>query len=73
MREKRSSERTQTVKYDKEPKKKYFFVFEGTETEEIYFDSVKDYFQSHLILKLLHQHHNRRSFHFEVYATKQVF
>ena len=49
MREKRSSERTQTVKYDKEPKKKYFFVFEGTETEEIYFDSVKDYFSNQLI------------------------
>lgn len=49
MREKRTSERTKTQKYNKEPKKKYFFVFEGTETEEIYFDSVKDYFSNQLI------------------------
>ena len=50
MREKRPSGRTKTQKYDREPKKKYFFVFEGTETEEIYFESVKEYLASQNIL-----------------------
>jgi Ca2+-binding EF-hand superfamily protein len=49
MREKKSSGRTPNNRSGSEPKKKYFLVFEGTETEEIYFDAVKEYFPDKLI------------------------
>lgn len=49
MREKRDSGRTQTTNHEKQPKKKYFLVFEGTETEEIYFDAVKEFFSDQLM------------------------
>lgn len=45
MREKRSSSgRTETVKGGREVKKKYFLVFEGSETEEIYFQAIEDHY-----------------------------
>ena len=43
MREKRNFDSRRNVLQSDRPKSKYFLVFEGSQTEQIYFDAVVDH------------------------------